>query len=85
MSGTGIKSYITPGIPTVGPEATIHDVARQLPRGRGLVTVCDGGRLVGTLTEQDLARAGETPVSGRSELKASDLMPGSWFESFQIQ
>jgi CBS domain-containing protein len=53
-----IADVMTCDLPTVGPDSSIRDAARQMrQRGVRALPVCDGERLVGIVTDWDLARA----------------------------
>jgi CBS domain-containing protein len=53
-----IADVMTCDLPTVAPDSSIRDAAQQMrQRGVRALPVCDGERLVGIVTDWDLARA----------------------------
>jgi CBS domain-containing protein len=68
--GTKLADVMTRHVETVGPEASLREAAAKMADlDVGTIPVCDGGRLVGMLTDRDLAvRAvarGADPTSTR--------------------
>ena len=65
-----ISDVMTPNIETVTPDQTARDAARFMLRAEaGSIPVCDGDRVVGMITDRDIAvrgvaegRGPETPV-----------------------
>jgi CBS domain-containing protein len=72
MASPGIKPFVVSGIPCVDPEASVREILSSLRRF-GIVAVCESGKLIGSLTDHDIARHSGAS-SGRSDLKAMDLM-----------
>lgn len=60
---------------TMGPEASVEDVARELTRRRiGAVVIMDGTRLVGILSERDVVRLVASKGAAALGASASSLM-----------
>lgn len=51
-----VKDLMTTGVQTLAPNATVGDAARMMRDGDfGLVPVVDAGKLIGTVTDRDIA------------------------------
>jgi CBS domain-containing protein len=51
-----LKDIMTPGVEVIAPEATLQEAARKMQRlDIGPLPVCDGDRLIGMLTDRDIA------------------------------
>jgi CBS domain-containing protein len=73
-----IADVMTRDLPTVEPRSTVRDAAREMSdRGVRALPVCEGGRLVGIVTDWDLVRAlaEETDAGSRTlaEFMSTDL------------
>jgi CBS domain-containing protein len=55
-AGTQLKEIMTPNVVVVSPTDTLQIAARKMQeRDIGFLPVCDGERLVGTLSDRDIA------------------------------
>ena len=73
-----IADVMTRDLPTVEPRSSVRDAAREMSdRGVRALPVCEGGRLVGIVTDWDLVRAlaEETDAGSRTlaEFMSTDL------------
>ena len=51
-----VRDLMNPHVHTCGPEATVQEVARVMQREDvGLVPILEGGRIMGVVTDRDLA------------------------------
>jgi CBS domain-containing protein len=83
MCGTDVKAFMTQGVPTVTLEVPVGDVIRRVTAAPdGLVAVCDRGRLVGTLTEQDVVTA-PPPARAQKDLKVADILSADLIYCFE--
>jgi len=72
MKAPGIKNYMTHDVPSVDPHSSVHEATRRLRSSpAGLVAVCDHRRLVGTLTEPEIAG---TAIGLRREARVIELL-----------
>jgi CBS domain-containing protein len=56
MSGSVIAPFVLRKIPTIEPEASTAEAVNRLRSSPGgIIAVCDHGRLLGTLTEREVA------------------------------
>src|SRR5262250_1719797 len=84
-----LKEIMTPGVEVVTPEATIQEAAEKMRHlDIGPLPVCDGDRLVGMLTDRDIAvRAvadGRDPVTTLvREVMTPDIVYG--FDDQDVQ
>ena len=68
---------------TIGPEATLADVARSLVQHNcGSLVVCNGETMVGIITERDILRATVSESAGLDQLEVhrfmtSDVLTGT--------
>jgi CBS domain-containing protein len=74
-----IADVMTRDLPTVEPRSSIRDAARQMrERGVRALPVCEGERLVGIVTDWDLARAladeGDPSDRSLAEFMSTDLV-----------
>jgi CBS domain-containing protein len=74
-----IADVMTRDLPTVTPGSSVRDAAREMKqRGVRALPVCDGTRLVGIVTDWDLARAladeGDPTTRPLAELMSTDLV-----------
>ena len=72
-----IDQIMTKDIKTVAPSATAKDAASfMLSEDTGFVPVCDGTKLVGTITDRDIAVRGVASGKG-ADCSVSELMSDS--------
>jgi CBS domain-containing protein len=74
-----IADVMTRDLPTVAPESSARDAAREMKRrGVRALPVCEGDRLVGIVTDWDLASAladeGDPLTRTLGELMSTDLV-----------
>ncbi len=78
LLSTKVGELVLTARPTLTPESTIADAAREMRESRhGSVTICEEGRLAGIFTERDLLRffAGhENPKQDILETPLSEVM-----------
>jgi CBS domain-containing protein len=65
-----VKEILSREVETIAPDASIQDAARKMEtKGIGMLPVCDGDRIVGTITDRDITirgvAAGKDPRSTR--------------------
>lgn len=66
-----LKEIITDSVETIGPNATLQDAAKaMLARDLGWLPVTDGGKVVGIVTDRDIAIRGvATGKDGKSAVE----------------
>lgn len=74
-----IADVMTRDLPTVEPGTSVHDAAREMrERGVRALPVCEGERLVGIVTDWDLARAladeGDPSARPLADFMSTDLV-----------
>jgi CBS domain-containing protein len=74
-----ISDVMTRDLPTVEPGSSVRDAAREMrQRGVRALPVCEGDRLVGIVTDWDLAKAladeGDPSARHLGELMSTDLV-----------
>jgi CBS domain-containing protein len=70
-----LKDVMTRNVEVVEPDASMHEAARKLKRlDVGPLPVCDGERLLGVITDRDIAVRGVADGRDPDRTKVSDLM-----------
>jgi CBS domain-containing protein len=73
-----LKDVMTPGVREISPDASLRDAARQMKElNVGALPVCDGERIVGMLTDRDIAIRAVAEGCDPDATRASEVMsPG---------
>ncbi len=74
-----IRDLMTTSVETVGPDATAKDAAAfMLSADTGSIPVCDGDKIIGMITDRDIAirgvAAGKGPDCSVRDLMSSDVV-----------
>ncbi len=74
-----IRDLMTTRLETVGPDQTAKDAAAfMLSADTGSIPVCDGGKVIGMITDRDIAvrgvAAGKGPECSVRDLMSSDII-----------
>ncbi|HXG99064.1 MAG TPA: CBS domain-containing protein [Sphingomicrobium sp.] len=74
-----IRDFMTSDVETVGPDQTARDAAKfMLSADTGSIPVCENGRVIGMVTDRDIAvrgiAAGKGPECSVRELMSTDIV-----------
>ena len=74
-----VRDLMTTSVETVGPDATAKDAAAfMLSADTGSIPVCDGDKIIGMITDRDIAvrgvAAGKGPDCSVRDLMSSDVV-----------
>jgi CBS domain-containing protein len=79
-----IKNILTKNPEVIHPDATICEAARKMKHHDiGMLPVCDGDRLVGSLTDRDLAIRAIAAGCDPFKTKVSEVMTGKIYYCFE--
>ncbi len=72
---TTIAEVMTPDVTVVSPQDTIHKAAKMMSEWNvGVLPVCDGKKLVGMLTDRDIAIRAVPLGKAPADIQVSDIM-----------
>jgi CBS domain-containing protein len=70
-----VSEIMTPDVEVIPPDAALHEAAQRMKaHDIGMLPVCDGERLVGMLTDRDIAIRAVAEARDPRQTRASDVM-----------
>ena len=81
-----VKEVMTPGVDVIRPDSTLQEAAAKMKaRDIGPLPVCDGGRLVGMLTDRDITVRATAEGEDPATIRVRDIMTPEVVACFEDQ
>lgn len=83
---TAISEVMTPDVTVVSPRDSVRQAAQRMAEWNvGIVPVCDGKKLVGVVTDRDIAIRAVPADRAPADIPVSDIMSSSVYWCYEDQ